>query len=257
MAKTIQKGNRKVILIRDDYFNTIWDALKHFGITNSQYYQVKTEFKCEPHEAIMICLNHNISSKILHSLNLAKYLRYLKNRYHLQRLITRSHSYAIGDFLEYQRTGRQKPLEEFEKNFINSGQNPEELDPVSPDLLPDSETLIETEESPMPMNATKETEEKDVSVPSLNKDELLKQMLEMHDFSSFSSDQDFSKIGRQFVLASNIKTLKEIVGIVTEVGFPITDDEAYQLQSDLEPIKKLIDDSMQIVQDILFKEEKK
>lgn len=256
MAKTIQKGNRKAILIRDDYFNTIWDALKHFNIQQSQYYQTKSAFKCEPHEAIMICLNHDINGKILHSLNLAKYLRYLKDRYHPTRLITRSHTYAIADFLEYQRTGRQKPLEQYEENFIKSGQNPEELEPIKKELLPDSDTLI-TEEETMPMDEVKQTDEKETVAPSLDKNELLKQMLEMHDFSSFSSDQDFSKIGRQFVLASNIKTLKEIISIVTEVGFPITDDEAYQLQSDLEPIKKMIDDSMQIVKDILFKEEKK
>lgn len=209
MAYTRQIGNRKEIGIRDDVFNSVEEAINYYNIVNTQFYQVKTFFNInEPHKVIMTCLNFGINEAIHRSVNLSKYLIFIKTRVSsLTELWIRSDLKALSDFLKMEESKKfqKKIVEEYSQQAIKE------------------EPVMTKEQIPQP----------DV------------------DFSSFNGSQDFNKIGMQFVLASNIKALKGFVDILQEVTFPIPADKVHQVHGDLEPIKKMIDDSLEITSKLI------
>lgn len=215
MAYTRQVGNRKQIGIRDDVFDSVEEAIKYYDIASSQFYQVKSFFEIdEPHKVILLCLNYGINRSVHRSLNLSKYLEFISKRIsRLTELWVRSDSKALSQFLNMQQS---KELQMLARKLV--------------EMEPESEALpIEVpEEEPVVKNQNQNAQ------PSI-------------DFSSFNSEQDFDKIGMQFVLASNIKALKDFIEILEEVSFPIPAEKVYQLHSDLEPIQKMINDSMNII----------
>lgn len=214
MASTRLVGSKKEITIRNNVFGTVEEAIEYYDIVTTQFYQVKTYFTIdEPHKVLMTCLNFGINRNIHNSVNLSKYLEFMKTRINsLTELWIRSDSTALRDFLKMEETTRMRKIAERISN-----------DPSFP---------VEKSEEEVEMSVVNNAQ------PGM-------------DFSSFNGEQDFNKIGMQFVLASNIKALKGFIDILQEVSFPIPDDKVIQVHGDLQPIKKMVDDSMTIIENLI------